>query len=689
MPDNSQSFDGLYSNPLALALELSSSALLHDHKEPFLQTALSSMGEALHCGQVCLLEYENHGWKDPLVWRDPALEHDSSGLLPSSAAALAPILDILAQRKSFRVTDAGLMPAGPQQDLLLACRIKSVLCVPVIHDGRLCGGICLSRRETARPWSEEETSLCHLLGNMLAISLTHFGLYERLRHKAEQLRDILDAFPDPVYIIDMDSYELLFLNKSVGKVFPEVQGPLARTCYKRLQGRDSPCPFCTNAIIAHTGGPYQWTYENEISKRAYTVVDKLIKWDNNKLVRLSITTDVTDLLRSQHEKQAALIASQAKSEFLAHMSHEIRTPMNGIIGLTHLALQSDPPEELKGYLHKIRSSATNLLAIINDILDLSKIEANKMTLENVNYSMEDVLDFVHTSIRFPLEQKGLEYVCQVADDVPPRLWGDGLRLKQILLNLLSNAVKFTAEGSVKLTIRRELRDDGEKLHFMVSDTGMGISREYRQHLFDPYTQANSSISRRFGGTGLGLTICKRIAGLMRGSLWCESELGKGTIFHLTIPCMLAHSACCEMKEEGEEATQTPPITHPGRVRLLLVEDNEINQEVATAMLHQLGLACDLACNGQQAVEMIMETDYDLILMDVHMPVMDGLTASQHIRQRQAVRSPQKNLPIIAMTAATLPDNIDEILEAGMDDHISKPFNIGILRKKLAYWLARR
>lgn len=686
MPDNSQSFDGLYSNPLALALELSSSALLHDHKEPFLQTALSSMGEALHCGQVCLLEYENHGWKEPLVWRDPALEHDSSGLLPSSAAALAPILDILAQRKSFCVTDAGLMPAGPQQDLLLACRIKSVLCVPVIHDGRLCGGICLSRRETARPWNEEETSLCHLLGNMLAISLTHFGLYERLRHKAEQLRDILDAFPDPVYIIDMDSYELLFLNKSVEKVFPEVQGPLARICYKRLQGRDSPCPFCTNAIIAHTGGPYQWTYENEISKRAYTVVDKLIKWDNNKLVRLSITTDVTDLLRSQHEKQAAVIASQAKSEFLAHMSHEIRTPMNGIIGLTHLALQSDPPEELKGYLHKIRSSATNLLAIINDILDLSKIEANKMVLENVNYSMEDVLDFVHTSIRFPLEQKGLEYVCEVADDVPLHLWGDGLRLKQVLLNLLSNAVKFTAEGSVALTIRRETHGDQDLLHFMVADTGMGISREFRQHLFDPYTQANSSISRRFGGTGLGLTICKRIAGLMRGNLWCESELGKGAIFHLTIPCTLAHGACCEMEEQ---VTLTPPISNPGRVRLLLVEDNEINQEVATAMLHQLGLACDLACNGQQAVDMIMETDYDLILMDVHMPVMDGLTASQHIRQQQAVRRPQKNLPIIAMTAATLPDNIDEILDAGMDDHISKPFNISILRKKLAYWLARR
>lgn len=686
MPDNAQSSHGLYSNPLALALELSSSALLHDRKEPFLQAALCSMGEAMHCAQVCLLEHEDGRWNPPLVWRDPALEQNSCSLLPSETAALAPILDILAQHKSFCVTDASLMPAGPQRDLLLACRVKSTLCVPVIHDGRLCGGICLSQRDTARPWSEEETSLCHLLSNILAISLMHFGLYERLRHKAEQLRDILDAFPDPVYIVDMDSYELLFLNKSVEKVFPEVQGPLAKTCYKRLQGRDSPCPFCTNAIIALTGGPYQWTYENEINKRAYTVVDKLIKWDNNKLVRLSITTDVTDLLRSQHEKQAAVIASQAKSEFLAHMSHEIRTPMNGIIGLTHLALQSDPPEELKGYLHKIRSSATNLLAIINDILDLSKIEANKMVLENVNYSMEDVLDFVHTSIRFPLEQKGLEYVCEVADDVPPRLWGDGLRLKQVLLNLLSNAVKFTAEGSVALSIRRETNGGEDLLHFMVADTGMGISREYRQHLFDPYTQANSSISRRFGGTGLGLTICKRIAGLMRGNLWCESELGKGATFHLTIPCTLAHSACCEMEEE---ATQTPPIAHPGRVRLLLVEDNEINQEVATAMLHQLGLACDLACNGQQAVDMIMETDYDLILMDVHMPIMDGLTASQHIRRHQAVRNPQKNLPIIAMTAATLPDNIDEILDAGMDDHISKPFNIGILRKKLAYWLGRR
>lgn len=686
MPENSPSSDHMFSNPLALALEISSSALLNDRKEPFLTTALASIGEYLNCGQAWLFEFENGTWKEPLTWLNPLFEGDSAAGLPPDAELAQSIFSVVEQRKNFQISDTSRLEPGRQRQLLLEHRITSIFCVPILHEGRLFGSICISYHNRPHVWSAEETGACHLLGNMLAITLTHFHLYDRLRHKHDQLRDILDAFVDPVYIINMDTHELLFLNKSVMVTFPEPAGPQANICYKRLQGRDSPCPFCTNAIIAHTEEPYQWTYENALTKRTYTVTDKIIKWDSGRPARLSIATDVTDVLRTQHEKQAAVIASQAKSEFLAHMSHEIRTPMNGIIGLTHLALQCEPNEEQQDYLHKIRSSATSLLAIINDILDLSKIEANKMVLENINYPLEDVLDFVYTSIRFPLEQKGLEYICDVAEDVPRSLWGDGLRLKQVLLNLLSNAVKFTAKGSIRLHIRRETSGDEDSLHFMVTDTGMGISQEYQQHLFDPYTQANSSISRRFGGTGLGLTICKRIAELMRGSLWCESELQKGTTFHLSIPCMPARE---NVTDSAGTVVNAVPLAIPEGARILLVEDNEINQEIARAILHQMGLQCDLACNGQEAVAMTLKGNYDMVLMDVYMPVMDGLAATRQIRRKLAARESTRALPIVAMTAASLPDNIDDILEAGMDDHISKPFDVAVLRKKLSYWLSRQ
>lgn len=679
MPDSPQFTEFACANPLVLALEITSAALLHDNKDDFLRSALAAIGEALHCGQVTLTERQDGHWHVPATWQNPV----QNPPLPDPALDdLAPVLEAFDKRKSLVVENVNDLPEGPLKKLFTFRQVLSAYCLPILHEGDLYGGICLSRRISQTPWTLEESSICHLMGNILAISLIHFRLYNKIKRKHQQLRDILNAFSEPISIVDMETHEVLFMNRKQQESARELSAR-STLCYRRIMGRESPCPFCTNDIIARQAGqPYHWTYTDEKSRRSFSVMDKAIRWDNNRLVRLSIATDVTDLLHNQREREKAVLASQAKSEFLAHMSHEIRTPMNGIIGLTLLALQSKPNPEQRDYLQKIRTSATSLLNIINDILDLSKIEANKMELDSANYSLDEVLEFAHTSIRFPLEQKGLSFDCQVEADVPHKLWGDGLRLKQVLLNLLSNAVKFTASGGVQLRICRESDASDEFLHFYVQDTGMGISQEYQQHLFEPYTQASSNISRRFGGTGLGLTICKRMAELMEGSLWCESELGKGSIFHLRIPCSLARNTYCPSEEE--DAQPLPDL--PPNSRILLVEDNEINQEVARALLQRAGLHCDLAENGSEAVRMVRTTPYDLVLMDVYMPVMDGLHATREIRRYLSRHALGKHLPIIAMTAVTLPENVDEMIAAGMDDHIAKPFNLAVLRKKLSRWL---
>ena len=680
MSDAQQPHQGNLANPLVLALEISSSALLHVSKEPFLRAAMASIGETLHCEQVSLVEFDDEQWSAPVVWQS---DIGGSAKHAASLDDISPVLHVFEQGNSLCIADTAAMPEGPQKALFLSRGIKSAICVPITHDGQLFGGICLLRHRYQGQWSIENSSLCYLLSNILAITLTHFRLYGQLQRKHRQLHDILGAFSDPVCIVDMETHKILFANNNVEETHLHKEYLSSNICYKRFMGRDTPCPFCTNSIIAASVEPYHWTYESKTTRRTYTVVDKAIKWDNDKIVRLSISRDVTDLLQTQHEKKNAVVASQAKSEFLAHMSHEIRTPMNGIIGLTHLALQSNPSDEQKNYLQKIRSSATNLLAIINDILDLSKIEANKMVLEDANYTLEDVLEFVHTSLRFPIEQKGLEYECKLGDEVPLKLWGDSLRLKQVLLNLMSNAVKFTAEGGITLSIDRETSGDADNLHFRIADTGMGISREYQQHLFDPYTQANASISRRFGGTGLGLSICKRIAELMHGVLWCESELGKGSTFHLTIPCTLARNVYCP---SGHNTALPEPLAGAEACSVLVVEDNEINIEVLRAMLRQLGFECDVAPNGKEALRMVMENAYDIVLMDINMPVMDGVTATRELRNMHPRMGAKADLPIIALTASILPDNIAEIINAGMNDHIAKPFNMAILRKKLAKWL---
>lgn len=374
-------------------------------------------------------------------------------------------------------------------------------------------------------------------------------------------------------------------------------------------------------------------------------------------------------------------ATRAKSEFLARMSHEIRTPMNGIIGMTYLAMRANPDPKQLEYLERIDNAAKTLLGVINDILDFSKMEAQKMEITNSSFRLSRVLGSVYDMLGVKSEEKGLALDINVAPNVPDIIEADPLRLSQICVNLCSNAIKFTEVGHVSLTVSLRSRDgDNLLLLFTVADTGIGMTEEEQERIFDSFSQADGSTTRKYGVTGLGLAISKSLVRMMGGDIWVESEPGKGSKFSFTI---LAKASAEAHQEEENSAFATRESTLLPDLQVLLAEDNEINQEIAVEILREMGVAVTLAVNGADAVEKWKSGSYDLILMDIQMPVMDGLTAAGKIRESGTPRA--KTVPILAMTANAMTGDREKSIEAGMDDHITKPLDIGELRSALTLW----
>lgn len=378
-------------------------------------------------------------------------------------------------------------------------------------------------------------------------------------------------------------------------------------------------------------------------------------------------------------KEQAEFSAEVKQQFLASMSHEIRTPMNGIKGMVDLLEQHDMSPEEKKYLGIIKSSAKNLIVIINDILDYTKIEAGKLQLDEDAINLHQTLDTIVAGHQARVNEKELDIRVSIDEKVPQSFLGDPVRLSQILTNLFSNAVKFTIKGGVSIACRLLDEDPYRlKLRFSVQDTGIGIPRDKFDDIFQVFTQASSDTTRRFGGTGLGLSISKQLVEMQGGQLFLESEVGKGSTFSFEMWFKKNKEHALTPKRKSKGITPSPDAGKGKKV--LLAEDNDVNQLLVETLLGQWGYSVDVAENGREAVEMLKEGHYVLVLMDVHMPDLDGYQATAAIRSD--LPSPKCHIPIIAMTASAFKGEAERCLEVGMDDYISKPFDKNILYEKL-------
>ena len=611
---------------------------------------------------------------------------DTLELLP---VAGRPAEWVVRERQSLLTLSADDPRATGPAPMVDGRRSESVIRTPIVAGDRVLGVISVQSFTPGR-YTRRDVELLEAVAALAATALKKIRVIEELRESEERFRSITEAADDAIVSADADGNILTWnpaAERTFGYTAAEIRGrPLTTIMPERSQD---------SAVRAEDEGSASRTIElDAVRKDGQTVPVELSisTWEQDRVRQYgAIMRDVTERRRVdaalRERKEAAEAASRAKSEFLANMSHEIRTPMNGVLGMLELALETGLTAEQRDYLNVAHRSAESLLGVINDVLDFSKVEAGKLDLEAAPFQLADGLGDTVGVLAPRAQSKGLELALRIAPDVPDALVGDVGRLRQVVVNLVGNAIKFTERGEVVVRVDVAERADREvELHFAVSDTGIGIPREKQAAIFEAFQQADTSTTRVYGGTGLGLTISSRLVELMGGRIWVVSREGQGSTFHFTarfgvrvagVRAAVASTAPIAPAGPNETVVAARPL------RVLLAEDNAVNRKLAVALLARRGHAVVATANGREALAAWEGSArgpdrFDVVLMDVQMPEMDGFAATAAIRAHEAAAGGGARTPIVALTARAMKGDRERCLEAGMDGYVTKPIRVPLL-----------
>ncbi len=662
------SIDMLYaskSKVIDLFLRMSENMINISDENIFMNIALADIGTTLKASRVYIFDYRDPYWYNTFEWVSEgvtSLQESFQGVAFGFMEQLEGTIETFLAGKPKVIED--ISKASPEErDFFATQGIVSMITVPLFYMGEFIGFFGIDQCEDVENWVQETVTVAETMGHLLNNAKAHFRAQAVLQNEEKLAKQMLDVLPIPFYVVNPENYELILYNKSFVD-FVNVTPCSSVKCYKILHGYDAPCDVC--AINKNANQQTMvWQHHNRKFNTDFTVIANKVSWEDVDLAYAVAFMDITDSLLIQRKQVLERESVKMKGRFLANMSHELRTPVNGIMGITRLAEKQSTNARVLHYLEKIQFSSEKLLVVINNILDFLKLEAGKMTIEQCPFVVQKLFDDLYDEFLPLAKSKDLALHFTYEKNVPAVLQGDSLRFSQIIHNLLSNAIKFTEQGCVKVRVSAQMQEEHCTLQIQVHDTGIGMSESQVERLFDVFFRADDSLTRCQGGAGVGLPLVQGFLKLLHGNILVCSECGVGSTFQCTIPFLVGQAS--------DVTNQTPCADYEKNsladLRVLLAEDNEINIIIAKEMLESFHCIVQVAEHGEQVLELLEKNTYDVILMDLEMPRMNGFDATARIRADCRF----KTLPIIGMSAHSVQDMKNHEQLAGMQDYVTKPF----------------